>query len=795
MPDAEYTFYGKGKEELLLKYFFILPQDDFYALNHFLNIEQTQNGGIFWEIDFFIDSVFQIKSNLQKSDNHKFTGFLNTDPEILITPKKYETLTIWVDDQAVELDLGYEISSSEKQALLFFLPYQFNFIKEKTGGLPKKIFLSRKNKQENDFFGNDDIRFWKFIFQLFSDSEKYDLDYFSLISNEVVNSFFITDKEKQHWLKNGIKTYLEMSYISKNYAEKKLIGDLPETISLWGIKPLKIFYVSDLLLLTRYGLAYQYMYSEFSEQKIAEDFSKLSNLNHWIISSFTMGSLFDFVAESMGRNDFDDFLKKYIKNYQNEKINHIHFLESLSLASGGDSDFLREVMELNRPINFKIKKIKKEGNFLDIYMKSSEKIKIPLKITLEKEKNEKENIWLKKQNENHYLGRILNQGVKKIELNSGYVFPEKSYRDNYIYTKGIFSNMRKPRFKFLKDIPNPEYNELYLNPQLDFNAYDGILLGMNFKNTSLFNQNFVYSLTPYYSTKIGQFTGSGAVGCTFRPDNQLFRSFYVSAGASAFHYDYDLGYKKVSFSMGGSLRKNPRSSSVRNFGISYHYFQKDLTPEMILRNDYDQYHLWNVFAGYANGQAINELGVSGNFQMMKDFAKISFETFYRREYSKNKKILFRLFAGYFFNNNTRNDMFDYGISKISNYSFSFGLLGQSATSGLLAQQFILAEAGFKSHFPTRVNGWLLAQNTDAHIYKMFNIYADWAIYQNKNHHPRMIWDSGVKVKVVPDFFEIYFPIYSTLGFEVAQPQYFSKIRYSLVLNLSAVIAHFRRGWY
>ncbi len=218
---------------------------------------------------------------------------------------------------------------------------------------------------------------------------------------------------------------------------------------------------------------------------------------------------------------------------------------------------------------------------------------------------------------------------------------------------------------------------------------------------------------------------------------------------------------------------------------------------MMARNDYDRYRLWNLSYGYSDSKAIHEVAFGANFQWMKDFQKISGESFYRWEYASGRKISFRLFAGYFFRNHTRNSLFDYGISRISNYSFSYGLLGQSATEGILSQQFVLAEGGFKSFAGNsdKVNQWMISQNIDAHIWKCFNIYADAAIYRNRYQNTQWIWDSGIKLKVIPDFLEIYFPVQSTLGFEPSFKDYGSRIRYTLVFDLASVTNYFRRGWF
>ena len=211
--------------------------------------------------------------------------------------------------------------------------------------------------------------------------------------------------------------------------------------------------------------------------------------------------------------------------------------------------------------------------------------------------------------------------------------------------------------------------------------------------------------------------------------------------------------------------------------------------------EYAKYNLWNLGYGYADRSIIHEKSFSTNLQWMEDFQKISAEAFYRWEYAQDKKVSFRFFGGYFITNKTKNNLFDYGISRVSNYAFSYGLLGQSATSGLFSQQFILAEGGFKSHVGKSVNQWITAVNIDSHVWKWFNVYADAGVYKNRLMNPQFIWDSGVKVKVIPDFLEVYFPIQSSLGFEPSFKDYGSRIRFTLVLNFNAITNYFRRGWF
>lgn len=93
------------------------------------------------------------------------------------------------------------------------------------------------------------------------------------------------------------------------------------------------------------------------------------------------------------------------------------------------------------------------------------------------------------------------------------------------------------------------------------------------------------------------------------------------------------------------------------------------------------------------------------------------------------------------------------------------------------------------------NQWITSMNIDGHIWKMFNLYADFGVFKNKNKKAQFIYDTGVKVKLIPDFLEIYLPVQSSLGFEPTQRAYPSKIRFSLIFSLNSFINYFRRGWY
>lgn len=797
LPNAKFTGYGISADKIAVKYLFLVPdgfETDDLRPRFFMGIEENQTSKTFWDVKLDTPANLYSKSNLPEVSAHHFVGNLNNDPEFLLSYLSYPSIKTSVDNRPVLIDFGYDLSENERQNLEFFLPLHLKFIERKSGLLPEKIYISAKFKKEEDFFGNDDLKFWKFHYPLFKESENTDLDYFGILAKNVLNQSLIFDRNQDHWLINGLKTYFEIQYLQQFYSGRLLLGDLPDEFKIFGLKPLKLFHASELTLLERYGLAYQYIMSDNFDQAIAEPYSKLSNFNRTAISNFETGTLFNFISEKTGEDTFDAFVIQYIADYQGKTVNKTEFLDRMSEVSKGSSTFIETFIGKKQRLNFNLKSFKRNGDDFALTVSKNDQTPAPFKINTEEQSGDvKTFLFDTPEKEGSETYAVDHSEAEKIILNGGYSFPESNYRDNYLYTKGVFANTKKIKFKLIRDIPNPEFNEIYLNPRVTFNAYDAILLGLNFKNSSLFRQKFSYSLTPYYSTGTQRLTGSGGVSYSFMPPESFFRVLQVGVSGSYFHYDYDLKYRKFSTYAAFSFTKNPRSDINRSLGISYNYFERDLSPQMIAENEYAKYNLWNFNYNYFDQRIIHENYIGTGLQLMEDFQKVTADVFYRYEFAQNKKISFRLFAGYFLTNHTKNNLFNFGISRVSNYAFSYGLIGQSATSGILSQQIILAEGGFKSFVATSANQWLGSLNIDSHVWKWFNVYADAGIFKNKYQDPQFIWDSGVKLKVIPDFLELYFPIQSSLGFEPAFKDYAKRIRFTLVLNLGAVTSYFRRG--
>ena len=201
---------------------------------------------------------------------------------------------------------------------------------------------------------------------------------------------------------------------------------------------------------------------------------------------------------------------------------------------------------------------------------------------------------------------------------------------------------------------------------------------------------------------------------------------------------------------------------------------------------------------YSNPNLINYYRASVDYQVSADFSKISTTLNYRKLFNNNRKIDVRLFTGIFIKNNTKLDdhYFSFALDRPTDYLFDFNYYGRSDASGLFSQQLIIAEGGFKSKLqPAYSNTWMTTLNLSTNIWRWIQAYGDLGWINNKNQGTEVVYDSGIRLSLVEDYFELFFPVYSNLGWEIAQPRYDQKIRFIVTLDVKTLFGLFTRKWY
>ena len=190
--------------------------------------------------------------------------------------------------------------------------------------------------------------------------------------------------------------------------------------------------------------------------------------------------------------------------------------------------------------------------------------------------------------------------------------------------------------------------------------------------------------------------------------------------------------------------------------------------------------------------------MSGKSEFSSKFGKIYLTTDYRHLLKSGRQVSLRLFAGKFFWKNTNSSYFDFALDRPTDYLFQYQYLGRSEQTGIYSQQFIFAEGGFKSKFNDPYsNDILVTINAGFGIWKWLEGYFDFGLIKNKNKTSRFLYDSGLRINILPDYLELFFPLYNSNGFQLTDDlsPYSEKIRFLLTLQPKTLTKLFTRKWF
>ena len=81
--------------------------------------------------------------------------------------------------------------------------------------------------------------------------------------------------------------------------------------------------------------------------------------------------------------------------------------------------------------------------------------------------------------------------------------------------------------------------------------------------------------------------------------------------------------------------------------------------------------------------------------------------------------------------------------------------------------------------------------------EMVRGYFDFGLIKNKNENSRFLYDSGLRINILPDYFELFFPLYNSNGFQLNGDlsPYSEKIRFLLTLQPKTLTKLFTRKWF
>ena len=779
LPDSKFTGFGyDNSNNFYLKNWIIafsansglnlLPQSN-------LNLDDQSIDNSDYSIKLKLDGDYFIVSNLQNilnEDNERETA------QLIGSSVKDVKLNILAEDNFIELKNNqFEVETDIfKKTPLLESENKFNrvssFISKYFNDTEKtKLLITKQDYESSPFYGLNEL---PGFLSPFSDEFLEEIIFLKSFSINYINQKLNLNKRDSHWVFKGLEIFIINKYINQFYPKVKFIGKLAANkfINTYEVSKLNF---SDIFI----------NYSEYVQrlnlhQLDSQPSNTLTRINEEIASPYHTGVGLIYLENLIGEEKFQSLVNKIVNSESIKKLNDLFYD-----YKENDLDwFINDYISSRQSIDLSIKKIGED--FFRISEKNN--IKIPYSVGLIKNDSiiysDRFNVYSEIQLPKlDYDYAVINPEVK---------IPELNQNNNWIYK----SNSLKPiRLRLIGDLDNPKKRNIYIRPEVTYNLYDGISPGFNFLNKGLKNKPFSYEIFSQYASK--EKTLVGSLNLKYQVNNEIndnfstvYNIFYTTN-----HYKEDLRFQVFSPSITINFRDNNnlRSNIRRSFSISMYNVDKD--SNNLDDNKLNNYSIYNLGYYYSDIGIIKYLKSSANTEFSNNFGKINLVFDYRKIFNSNRQFQARVYLGKFFWNNRNFENFNYNLGRSAGYLFLDNYLGRSERTGLLSQQFIMAGGGFKSFFdnPTTDN-FMLTTNLNIGLWKWIEGYLDIGTLKDKGEKPRYFYGTGLRLNLLPDFFELYFPISSSNGFELSQENYSNKIRFIVSYNLESLSKLFTRRW-
>mgnify|MGYP003625162939 CR=1 FL=1 len=796
IPSSKFTKYGYTKDnEFNLEYWYIAPAiyTDHWEIYSNKNLQDIFLPLSNYSINLITPSEYSVTSMLEKHtvDKDRYFQKLHisgkNQKEVKLYIKKFNDFYS-IDVDSLKIISNVRVRKLTEEVMHAKLEGILKFLEKNLGKYPlQTLLISTIESNKNPLYGLNQLP--KFL-RPFPNDFQYEIQMLKSITDAYLDNTIFLNPRTDKWVVDGFLVYLMMEYMDAYYPDMKLAGNLAD---YFGIR---WFHGADLYFNKQYYLGYKNMARNLIDQSLVTPRDSLLKFNYSIANPYKAGLGLKYLEDYLGDMTVQNSIKEFYEQYSLKPVTQKDFAIILKRRSKKDINwFFKDFVGTNDKIDFKIKRIQKDGDSLRITLKNKRNNLMPVPIHGLKGDSVISKHWV-----DGFKGittvSVVNNGEEKLILDYEEKIPEIKRNNNYRNINGM---LNKPiQVRFIKDIEDPSRSQVFFMPVLEFdNIYDGVTLGGKFYNKTLLRRPFIYKITPTYGFKSKTLIGSIGFGGIFQFKEYGLYSLSAGLKMNKSSYADNLFYKSVRPNIRLNFRnRDLRSNEYQYLSLRSVNISRDKSLDIPLETP--NYSIYNLRYTYSNANFENIFRFWLDGEFAKNFSKVSATVKCRKLFVNNRQIDLRFYAGTFLKNKTQadNGFFDFGLDRPTDYLFNYGYIGRSESDGLVSQQYITAEGGFKSILDTRfANQWLTTINAEASIWNWIFAYGDAGYIKNSGSSPQFVWDSGIKLSLVADYFELYFPVASTNGLEMGQKNYGEKIRFKVTLSPKTLLGLFTRRWY
>lgn len=796
IPSDKFTKYGYDVNGgINLKTWYLSPAR--YENHGFIkynneNLDDIANAVSDYDIELKVPKNMDVSSDLNSSEPivkghssiYKLSGKNRINFDLFIEAKS--SFYSFKNSLEVLTNLKEEKISGIQKAII--IDNIVCYVNELIGKYPfEKIVVSETDYERNPFYGLNQLP--SFI-SPFSDEFTYEIKFLKTYLNAYLKNTMRIDNRKNSWINNGIQVYAMMKYIHENHPNSKMLG------SASSFRLLRSYNLTNLDFNEQYSYFYMLMARKNLDQPLGSPKNTLIKFNEQIASKYHAGLSLRYLDDYLGENTVTNSIRQFYAKNQESQTSEKDFETLLKSNTEKNIDwFFNTIVNTRKIIDYKFSNVIKTKDSISFSIKNKTGVIVPVpiygvkhgKIVLKK--------WLEPQS-NDTIFTLERNNSDKIVINYNNEVPEYNLRNNWKSLKSFFPNNRPIKFVFMKDLEDPYYNQVLYVPTLTYNLYDGLSPGLRLHNKTILDKPFVFDVNPSYSTKTSTLSGSGYFVVNQNYRNSALYNVRYSLSSSYFHYAPDATYLSINPTVQLRIRENDFRDNHKQLILFRQVMINREKSAIVVDNSKENYSVFNAKYFNSKNEITNQLSLMTDLQLAGKFGKVAAELSYRKLFENNHQIQLRFYAGSFLYNKTNSDFFSFALDRPTDYLFDYNYYGRSESSGFFSQQLIIAEGGFKSKLNTPfANQWISTLNAGYNIWNWVEVYGDLGFVKNKYQNGKLLFDSGIRLNLVPDYFEMYLPVYSSNGWEIGQNKYNEKIRFIITLSPKILINLFNRKWF
>jgi len=798
IPDHSFTGYGMSKNNIAIRYWHLAPAPiknnkwiyfSHKDLNDFCAKPST------YHLEISHPKTHTLYTDLKKNNDTLNTGiktFKGTNTQnicMYFEEKKANSIKISDTKEYLvisNLDTKGITTTTQKKIHEKII----HFLSEFYGNTPidNTYLILKEDYQKTPLYGLNQLPKW---LRVFPKEFIYELKTLKQCIWIFQNKLLLTNTRKDTWITEGLQYLVLQKYIQTHYPDIKLLGNLSQ---LPLIKNLEI---GKAPFKEQWYLGYKNTEANYLQQPLHTPKDQLIKFNSTIANPYKAALILNYLK---AYTQDKEYIKTVVQSFTKKEtpyqiIDTEDFVVQLEKHTKKNikwfsDDFLKQQ---SRP-NSRIKKIIQETDSTRIILENKRSY-LPVHLKVFNQKKLVNELWTSAFKDTMSIS-FPKRKKYYFELDPDQKLPEVNRRDNFSKTHGLLR--KKLKIRLSKDIENPRYYQNFVTPTWGYNLYDGFLLSTRWSNRTWIRNDFTYNITPTYTTTSKKILGSIGFIYSHQFKNDQWYLGSIAVNASTTSYTENLLFKKFTASASLAFRKpDLRKNHHKTLNLKHISIQREQDLETPLPSP--NYSIWNLSFSNSDANMDHILSYKFNIEHAKNFNKIQGIFNFRKLFLNDRQLHFRIFAGTFLNNQTvkdHDDFFSFALDRPTDYLFQYPYLGRNETTGFFSQEFITAEGNFKSKLKVRyANKWLVTTSIENSIWNWIHAYVDIGIVKNNNTRVNKFYDSGIKLNLVQDYFELYFPLQSSLGFEPNLGNYASRIRFKAALSFSTITKLFSRRWY